>query len=195
MAAVDFDRFKRNVIQYFWDPQPTNNLEGSDLPIWCLGQQYALPTTAVNGTAPNSHGSKAPASTASDLRDDSYTKISGQTIAAANSLDSSFDSGLAYDDKSNDAEDGGWPAPFLDDFESRLWFSYRSSFPPITKSQDPQALSSMTFAVRLRSQLGDQSGFTSDTGWGCMIRSGQSLLANAILALRLGRGMVEPSIQ
>lgn len=46
----------------------------------------------------------------------------------------------------------------------------------------------MTLSVRLRSQLLDTQGFTSDTGWGCMIRSGQSLLINAMAFLLLGRG-------
>ncbi|KAJ5162459.1 hypothetical protein N7492_007851 [Penicillium capsulatum] len=51
----------------------------------------------------------------------------------------------------------------------------------------PEAISSMTLSVRLRSQLLDPQGFTSDTGWGCMIRSGQSLLANTLYILTLGR--------
>jgi len=84
-------------------------------------------------------------------------------------------------------DDAGWPAAFLDDFESRIWMTYRSSFPSIPRSQDPKAAGALTFAVRLRNQLGQAEGFSSDTGWGCMIRSGQSLLANAMLISSLGR--------
>ncbi len=85
-------------------------------------------------------------------------------------------------------DDGGWPASFLDDFESRIWLTYRSNFPPIPKSREPGAAAAISISVRLRSQLLEQGGFTSDTGWGCMIRSGQSLLANALVMLRFGRG-------
>ncbi|KAI8800786.1 hypothetical protein BJ742DRAFT_839923 [Cladochytrium replicatum] len=52
----------------------------------------------------------------------------------------------------------------LDDLESRIWITYRHSFPPIQPST-----------------------FTTDVGWGCMLRSGQMLLASAFLVDRLGR--------
>lgn len=53
------------------------------------------------------------------------------------------------------------------DIRSRLWFSYRKGYVPI----------------------GD-TGLTSDKGWGCMLRCGQMLLAQALLFLHLGRDWV-----
>jgi cysteine protease ATG4 len=88
--------------------------------------------------------------------------------------------------KPMEEEDLGWPSDFLDDFESRIWLTYRHSFPPIHKSSNPAAASNMSLITKLRS-LANQGAFTSDTGWGCMIRSGQSLLANTVVMLRLGR--------
>lgn len=90
-------------------------------------------------------------------------------------------------ESSNDSH--GWPETFLTDFESKIWITYRSSFPPIPRPDSRGGTSSMTFSVRLRSQFTESNGFTSDTGWGCMIRSGQSLLANALSILILGRGI------
>jgi len=179
MTNVDLGRYKR-IVQYFWDPEPTNN-EGSKLPIWCLGHQYTVPTKSDLSTSPHT----LPLENTSQALE---TRQQAQTVTPPDSTSSSLDSNLAYDEStSSNGEDGGWPTPFLDDFESRIWLTYRSNFPAIPRSQDPQASAAMTFSVRLRSQLVDHNGFTSDTGWGCMIRSGQSLLANAVAVLRLGR--------
>ena len=63
--------------------------------------------------------------------------------------------------------------------------TYRSGFTAIQKSQDPKATASMSFRVRMQNLA--SPGFTSDTGFGCMIRSGQCILANALQVLRQGR--------
>lgn len=176
MTNVDFGRYKR-IVQYFWDPEPKND-DVSKAPIWCLGLQYTS-VAALTYTDP------------------SKTAFSGEgqaenveTPGPHSNGESYYDNDRAKDEalKGGDA-DGAWPPMFLDDFESRVWLTYRSNFPPIARSQDPGASSTMSFSVRLRTQLVDQGGFTTDAGWGCMIRSGQSLLANALFMLHLGRGI------
>jgi len=173
---VDFGRYKR-IVQYFWDPEPINNTS-SRAPVWCLGKEYKIPQKHLHHADLSSTPPHEGNATTIDTQQQAIEATPPDSVA------SSVDSALAYDDS---GQEGGWPAAFLDDFEAKLWFTYRSNFTAIARSQDPKAASSMSLSVRLRSQLGDQAGFTSDTGWGCMIRSGQSLLANSLLALQLGR--------
>lgn len=183
MSTVDFGRYKR-IVQYFWDPEPTN-VDGSRLPMWCLGREYALVSQPE---------SKPPIQTPpGEIAEDLVTvQQRVRTATPPQSTNNSIDSSSSFEEVTarDFVDDGSWPKPFLDDFEAKIWLTYRSNFPAIARSEDPKASSAMTFSVRLRSQLLDQGGFTSDTGWGCMIRSGQSLLANSILFLRLGRGTV-----
>lgn len=183
MANVDFGRYKR-IVQLFWDPAPKND-DLSKATIWCLGKEYALSTPSAN----LHYASEAPAEYLQPPTDDlpPFQFTTGQDLSKG--IDKrSGDEGRCESRGGEDA--GAWPSTFLDDFESRFWFTYRSGFPPIKKSSDPTASSAMSLSVRLRSQLVDQGGFTSDTGWGCMIRSGQSLLANALGILRFGRGVL-----
>jgi len=175
MANVDIGKYKR-IVQYFWDPQPAND-QAPHSAIWCLGQAYKAFELSNTHTPSGTIGAQGLTSS---------RPVIIQSATPPDSHAGSVDSTAAQDEPGG--EEGGWPAAFLDDFEARIWLTYRSDFPLITRSQDPKAWSSMSLTVRLRSSMVDQAGFTSDTGWGCMIRSGQSLLANSLLMIRLGRG-------
>ena len=195
-AGAEVGRVGRRIFQKIWDPEPTNDRSSND-PVWCLGRSYTLGEKAQAQASPPSLTASTPPA---DTTTDAATKEAAPIPAAGgnhqqqvldtppDSIASSFDSSLAYEDPS---QDSGWPPAFLDDFESRIWMTYRNEFEMIPRSTDPKAASALSFAMRLKTSFGDQTGgFSSDTGWGCMIRSGQSLLANAILVSRLGRGML-----
>lgn len=183
MNNVDLGQYKR-IVQYFWDPEPKNNEEPGS-PIWCLGEEHGRDDSPLKASPQPD--------TVSGLEerrvDLSQSSTDSQRPTPLRQTD---DPKYTQEDRgiTSDPADNGWPASFVDDFESKIWLTYRSGFPPIPKSKDPGAALSMSLSVRLRSHLVDSDGFTTDTGWGCMIRSGQSLLANALSILRLGRSMV-----
>ena len=90
----------------------------------------------------------------------------------------------------------GWPASFYLDFYSRPALTYRTNFPliPCSPSNSGGTMHGMLNTLSLsigrgnRNHNREESGLSSDTGWGCMLRTGQSLLANALVTAHLGRG-------
>ncbi|KAJ4412027.1 Cysteine protease atg4 [Gnomoniopsis sp. IMI 355080] len=171
-GAAEVGRVSRRLMRSIWDPEPTND-RALNRPVWCLGCSYTYdPVVDSANTEPPAptDAAQAPPIPTPNTPPESST--------------SSLSSSLAYDET---PEDGGWPAAFLEDFESRIWMTYRSAFPPIARSADPNAVTSLSFAMRLKALADPQGGFSSDSGWGCMIRSGQSLLANALVIRQLGR--------
>ncbi|CCC71026.1 hypothetical protein NCAS_0G01390 [Naumovozyma castellii] len=83
--------------------------------------------------------------------------------------------------------------PFLKDVVTRLHFTYRTRFKPIMKS--PEGPSPLNFSLVIRENpidvienaITNPDCFNTDIGWGCMIRTGQSLLGNTLQIVRLGR--------
>jgi cysteine protease ATG4 len=111
------------------------------------------------------------------------------------------DNALSSSQISSSKHPAHWPPEFYADFTSRVWITYRSHFPPIRDSSlavlereqaesaaagSPVPVSSSPPTKRW--WPGGEKGWTSDTGWGCMLRTGQSLLATALIHLHLGRG-------
>jgi cysteine protease ATG4 len=92
-----------------------------------------------------------------------------------------------------------WPPIFYADFTSRIWLTYRSQFSPIRDTSLSVLEGSgdeVSVVSPSKSTVGKwnwvprvgEKNWTSDSGWGCMLRTGQSLLANALLHIHLGRG-------
>ncbi|KAJ3692995.1 hypothetical protein LUZ60_012090 [Juncus effusus] len=77
---------------------------------------------------------------------------------------------ISLDESSSSDESGNGFSAFLEDFYSRIWITYRKGF----------------------EAMGD-SKLTSDVNWGCMIRSSQMLVAQALIFHHLGRSWRKPS--
>lgn len=164
MYSFNAEGLQRLVQKFLWDPEPKNTDAMNS--IWCLGREYP-------NTLPPSPSAPPPSAECSSI---------------LNSPPPRTDDGGGGGGEGGGGVESSWPKTFLDDFESRVWMTYRSDFAPIPKSAEN--MGGLSFFTNLRSQLPDQAaGFTSDSGWGCMIRSGQCVLANALLNLQLGRGV------
>ena len=80
------------------------------------------------------------------------------------------------------------PECFYLDFVSRIWLTYRSHLAhPITTTTTTTTTDDDDH--RSRWQWTPHKSWSSDAGWGCMLRTGQSLLANALVHARLSRGL------
>ncbi|KAG6827735.1 hypothetical protein H0H92_010613 [Tricholoma furcatifolium] len=156
-------------------------------PIWILGVKHV-------GYEPPPPQPTQPQSLNSSTRS-LRSSISGSTVASEATL-------RPRDrDRDKDKEPKPqWPPEFYADFTSRVWLTYRSHFPPIRDVRLADldgdfALSSRHYPESVHKKgwgWGGEKGWTSDSGWGCMLRTGQSLLANALVFLHLGRDWRRP---
>lgn len=152
-------------------------------PIWILGVQHV-------GYDPTASPGPPDARTSADARRSPVLRA----VASA-STDSLAAQQLAHVQAPKNPA-ALWPAAFYADFSTRVWLTYRSHYQPIRDTSLSQlekeigqaVANTMSTSPNPRRWWGGEKGWTSDTGWGCMLRTGQSLLANSLLHLHLGRG-------
>lgn len=157
-------------------------------PIWLLGVQHpgyepppSPPPSAASMSASPRRGSGSPPSFRSSMS------------SASNS--STTELSLSQSSSKHHNPAANWPPVFYADFTSRVWLTYRSQFTPIRDTrladlpEDPVAIANSPTTIKTRPwNWGGEKGWTTDSGWGCMLRTGQSLLANALVHMHLGRG-------
>ncbi|KAH9016405.1 hypothetical protein EDB83DRAFT_2508558 [Lactarius deliciosus] len=172
-------------------------------PIWLLGVQHpgyepppadlASPTTLSRSGSVNSR------------RASSFRTTTSSTVTAAPIGSNTLSSSQTSSSKNPAAH---WPPEFYADFTSRVWITYRSHFHPIRDSsltvlEREQVEAAVAAAAGTPAPIsssppskrwwpGGEKGWTSDAGWGCMLRTGQSLLATALVHLHLGRDWRRP---
>lgn len=161
-------------------------------PIWLLGVQHP-------GYEPSSAPISPSTSAASSLRRGSVSPTSLRSSISSSASIPSEHGVLLQPSTSNPKQNPGanWPPVFYIDFTSRVWLTYRSQFPTPIKDGRLADLcdngcfdaASSTSAKKSAWQwVGGEKSWSSDSGWGCMLRTGQSLLANALIHVHLGRG-------
>ena len=164
-------------------------------PIWLLGVKhpgYEPPEPAPPIALAHSFSTPVRRGSA-DLR-----RSPGSASGLRSPSDNQLSSSLSSSTSSKHYPGAHWPPVFYEDFTSRIWLTYRSQFAPIKDTtlsalsydpSDPSCGPPPSPPSKKWFGLAEK-GWTSDSGWGCMLRTGQSLLANTLLHLHLGRGKV-----
>uniref|UniRef100_A0A182XKI5 Cysteine protease n=1 Tax=Anopheles quadriannulatus TaxID=34691 RepID=A0A182XKI5_ANOQN len=146
-----------NNMKFGWSYKMKTNFS-KEQPLWLLGRCYHQKVTPVTSMESSVElGTSGP---------DGQLMVLQNVYFAEPSNSPPEETGTdAIEDSSPEAivEEEGIDA-FRRDFISRIWMTYRREF-----------------------QTMDDSNYTSDCGWGCMIRSGQMLLAQGLVAHFLGR--------
>ncbi|XP_071686295.1 LOW QUALITY PROTEIN: cysteine protease ATG4-like [Rutidosis leptorrhynchoides] len=101
-----------------------------------------------------------------------HERVLGYKCNISNSISDIWLLGVCYKICPEEAVNTNGYAAFSDDFSSRILVTYRKGFVSIGDSK-----------------------YTSDVNWGCMLRSSQMLVAQALLIHRLGRSWRKPAQQ
>uniref|UniRef100_A0A182M0L5 Cysteine protease n=1 Tax=Anopheles culicifacies TaxID=139723 RepID=A0A182M0L5_9DIPT len=146
-----------NNMKFGWSYKMKTNFS-KEQPLWLLGRCYHQKVTP----GPSMESSVELGTTGPDGQ---LTLVQNVYLVEGSNSPPEETGTDAIEDSSPEAiiEEEGIEA-FRRDFISRIWMTYRREF-----------------------QTMDDSNYTSDCGWGCMIRSGQMLLAQGLVAHFLGR--------
>ncbi|KAI0653814.1 hypothetical protein C8Q70DRAFT_881201, partial [Cubamyces menziesii] len=173
-------------------------------PIWLLGVQHpgyepSPPPAPDLLASPGRRNSSDSRRSPSSFRSSTSSSPVAPTAAPP---DPSLSQSLPASANPSKDPSKNWPPVFYADFTSRIWLTYRSQFFPIRDttlaaldaelSDNPTGVPSSPPTKKWNWPLGGEKGWTTDAGWGCMLRTGQSLLANALLHLHLGRDWRRP---
>ncbi|KAK9328532.1 hypothetical protein V1520DRAFT_345839 [Lipomyces starkeyi] len=170
-------------VNYLLDPEAVN----TDLksPLWSLGIEYS---PIPDPPPPPPPASSRPLAVPQHITVASaQSKLSSYLANASNALRKSSPSPEQANSDGQAIPEVpelvtmSWPSAFVENIGSKLYMTYRTDFPLIPRTSNGPSF--ITVGLLLRGQLNDKSGFTSDVGWGCMVRSAQTLLANSLIAL------------
>ncbi|KAH7104204.1 peptidase family C54-domain-containing protein [Auriculariales sp. MPI-PUGE-AT-0066] len=191
-------------MRYLLDSDATP--DKSNDPIWILG--VAHPGWEAQPSPPPAPRPTLHRRNSTDSRSDS-SRTHHPTHSASSSSSSSAHPGasLAVPPSSSTPAPlsptkgaAAWPQAFYADYTSRVWLTYRSHFSPIhdcplsaCAGKDLESLDANPPKRSFWPGSGEKV-WTSDAGWGCMLRTGQSLLANTLVHLHLGRDWRRPAI-
>lgn len=146
-----------NNVKYGWSGKLRTNFS-SEQPVWLLGRCYHRKSTPV---LENSSESMMTVMSSSGTAFENGIAVG--EMFDDNISEIALDAAAAAENQGNSIIEEGIDE-FRRDFFSRLWITYRREFPTMS-----------------------DSNYTSDCGWGCMLRSGQMLLAQGLICHFLGR--------
>jgi hypothetical protein len=154
--------------------------------------------TIVPSTTPNKFGSLFSSSTLTlGVPASGGSPIKSATLTGEAQNPSPSKAGRARKEK----EVVKWREEFLADLQSTVWCSYRSQYAPIAALAQTELIPTAEAYYAAYGQpppvapVPPKEGLTTDAGWGCMLRTGQSMLANALIYLHLGRSEFMHEVQ